>query len=90
MVTAGLANDGGAGEPVRGADVGADRGRGQGGTAGAGQGEDQRDQPGGGHHLADQMPGGDAVLGGQLEHPPVEHDVGQHAPATAPPIWATA
>ena len=48
------------------------------GSAGAGQGEDQRDQPGGGDDLADEMARGDAVFGGDLEHAPVEHDVGQH------------
>ena len=35
------------------------------------------DQPGGGDDLADEMAGGDAVLGGDLEHLAVEHDVGQ-------------
>ena len=73
----GVGEGGAAGEPVRRADVGADRCRGQCGSAGARQGEDQRDQPGGGDDLADEMAGGDAVLGGDLEHSPVEHDVGQ-------------
>ena len=47
------------------------------GSPGAGQGEDQRDQSGGGDDLADEMACGDAVLGGDLEDLSVEHDVGQ-------------
>ena len=66
-----------AGEPVGRADVCADGGGGQCGTSGARQGEDHRDQPRRGDYLADEMANGDAVLGGDLEHSPVEHDVGQ-------------
>ena len=54
-VTAGLANEVRRGEPVGGADVGADGGRGEHAAAGAGQGEDQRDQPGRGDDLAEQQ-----------------------------------
>jgi RibD C-terminal domain len=49
----GVGERGGAGEPVRGADVGADRWRGQQAASRAGQGEDQRDQAGGGDNLAE-------------------------------------
>ena len=79
-VTAGLANDGGAGEPVRGADVGADRGRGEQAAPGADEGEDQHQQSGGGDDLAEQVSAAGPVLGRQVL-PDVEHDVGQQRPA---------
>src|SRR4029077_6432032 len=77
FLTAPRPNEDAAGEPVRRADVRADRCGGQCGSPGTGQGEDHRDQSSGGDDLADEMPGGDAVLGGDLEHSPIEHAVGQ-------------
>jgi hypothetical protein len=53
-------------------------------TAGAGECEDQRDEPGRGHHFADQMPRGEPVFCGHLKHAPVEHQIGQERPATPP------
>jgi len=77
FLTAPRPNEDAAGEPVRRADVRADRCGGQCGSPGTGQSEDHRDQSSGDDDLADEMPGGDAVLGGDLEHSPIEHDVGQ-------------
>ena len=66
IVTAGFANDGGTGEPVRRADIGADRRRGQHAAPGTGEREDQQHQSRRGDHLADQVPAGDPMLGGQV------------------------
>ena len=55
MVMAGLAKLVGGGEEVRRADVGAHRRRGTAGPAGAGEGEDHQDQPGGRDDLRQEM-----------------------------------
>ena len=68
---------GGAGEPIRRADVGADRGRGQCGPSGPGQREDQQHQACGGHDLTETVTDGYPVLAGDLHCGQVEHDVGQ-------------
>ena len=70
-----------AGEPVGSANVGAHRGRRQARPPGAGQREDQRDQPGGGHHLPDKMASADPVFSGELEDAAVIHQVGQQRTA---------
>ena len=90
MVTAGLAKRGGGGEPVGGADVGADRGGRERGAAGAGQGEDEHDQSGGGDDLAEPQVGRRAVLGGEIctaASPNIT--LASTAPAIAPRICAT-
>ena len=70
----------GRGEPVGGADVGADRGRGQGVSSGPGEQEDQRDQARGRDDLPDSVPGAGPVRAGDLHEWEVEHGVGQDGP----------
>ena len=89
MVTAGLAKTGRGGEPVRGADVRADRGGRDGGPAGAGQGEDEQDQAGGGDDLTEPQMTGGPVLGREVHGGQVEHRFARTDPAIAPAIWAT-
>ncbi len=68
----------GGGEPVGGADVGADGGRGEDAAAGAGEREDERDEPA----VATTSPShrwcSGPVLAGQLADGHLEHEVGQH------------
>ena len=75
---------GGGGEPVRRADVGADRGRGGAGAAGPGQREDHQQQPERGDDLGQEMRSGGPVLARDAHRGQGEHQVGEHRPGGAP------
>jgi hypothetical protein len=53
-------------------------------AAGAGQGEDEQDQPGGGDDLAEPQVAGGPVFAGEVDGGQGEHEVGQDRPGDGP------
>ena len=77
------------GEPVRGADVGADGRCGDRGAAGADQGEDQQQQAGGGDGLTEPQVDAGAVLRRPRRAGTANMALASSEPQIAPTIWAT-
>jgi arsenite methyltransferase len=77
----GVGERGRRGEPVRRADVGADRRRGQGAATGPGEREDEQRQAAGGDHLTEPQRRPRPLGAGERDGGQVEHEVGEHAAA---------